>query len=226
MTTRQNNKKAPVWTSVLAAVLLGGGWLLFESGWLDSWLSGSDSGSPPASSGAAGDHLGELSVAPAGSMDGYSRDAFDHWVSQPSAGKNCNTREAVLKRDGDGVAVDGACEATSGSWVSDYTGETLTDDSKLDIDHMVPLANAWRSGANEWSDERREQFANDMQRPQLLAVDAGSNRSKGDQGPAEWQPEIELCAYATDWITVKHEYELSITSAEKTALENMLAGCA
>lgn len=215
--------RTPAWMSVLAAVLLGAGWLVFDSGLLDDWLA--ESGSPGASSTPAAEQLDALAVAPAGSMDGYSREAFEHWSPQPSAGENCNTREATLKRDGDGVQVDRSCEPTSGSWTSAYTGETTTDDSELDIDHVVPLANAWRSGANEWSDQHREQFANDLRAPQLRAVDAGSNRSKGDQDPSTWQPEANRCEYATDWIAVKHTYELTVTTAEKSALQHMLAEC-
>lgn len=220
-------KSTPLWISVLAALLLGGGWLVFDSGLLDAWLDDTPSQSQqaPVARGEAAEQLGQLTVAPAGSMDGYSREAFEHWTAQPSAGKNCNTREAVLKRDGQSVKTDNACRATSGTWVSAYTGETITEDSELDIDHMVPLANAWRSGAATWTDERREQFANDMRSPQLLAVDATSNRAKGDQDPSTWQPELDHCGYATDWITVKHEYQLTITEAEESALQGMLAKC-
>ncbi|MFR9730119.1 HNH endonuclease family protein [Saccharopolyspora sp. MS10] len=226
-TGQQKNQRTPMWITVVAALILGLGWLVFESGLLDRVLGPDPTGSAPvAASGEAATQLDELAVEPAGSMDGYSRDHFDHWTSAPDAGKNCNTREAVLERDGDGVRVDNACRATSGSWVSGYTGETLDDDGDVDIDHMVPLANAWRSGADEWTDERREQFANDRQLPQLTAVDKSSNRAKGDKDPSQWKPvESAWCDYATDWVTVKHSYGLSITSAEKSALHEMLATC-
>ncbi|GAA0527657.1 hypothetical protein GCM10011581_40470 [Saccharopolyspora subtropica] len=210
--------KKSAWTSVVAAVLLGLMWVVFESGLFDA------QGSAPAGPAAAA--LEELRVAPAGSMDGYSRERFEHWTAQPRAGKNCNTREAVLLRDGVDVRTNNACEAVSGTWTSAYTGQRITDASKLDIDHVVPLANAWRSGANTWDDQRREQFANDMQLPQLVAVDAGSNRSKGDQDPSQWRPDrTRWCDYATDWITVKRAYDLTVTEAEKAALRDMLATC-
>ncbi len=92
---------------------------------------------------------------------------------------------------------------------------------------MVPLANAWRSGASKWTNEQRGDFANDEERPQLIAVSASQNRAKGDQDPSTWKPSLRdyWCQYAQDWITVKHYWKLSITSAEKEALGDMLATC-
>lgn len=72
-------------------------------------------------------------------MTGYSRDEFPHWIE--SGG--CSTRETVLARDGSNVVQDSSCAATSGTWRSPYDGATQTSASDLDIDHMVPLANAW-----------------------------------------------------------------------------------
>lgn len=101
-----------------------------------------------------------------------------HWASQ---GESCDSRETVLERDGTDVTRDDEFRAVSGRWVSVYDGKTFTDASDLDIDHVVPLANGWRSGANTWTQEERKAFANDLTHPQLLAVSAASNRSKGDQ---------------------------------------------
>ncbi|MGY0488175.1 HNH endonuclease family protein [Streptomyces sp. WG-D5] len=186
----------------------------------------SDEGDLPGLPGAdqARDELSGLKVAPHGSMSGYSRDKFPHWREQ---GDSCNTREAVLKRDGDGVRLDDECRAVSGSWVSVYDGEKFTESEDLDIDHMVPLANAWRSGADEWTQDRRRDFANDLEHPQLLAVSAHSNRSKGDQGPDEWQPEDKgyWCVYGRAWVSVKSTYELTVTEAEKAELTTMLRTC-
>lgn len=111
--------------------------------------------------------LTKLTVAAAGSQDGYSRDEFKTWDSW---GDGCDTREMVLKRDGTNVVVDSACSATSGTWKSPYDGATWTDKSDVDIDHMVPLSNAWKSGASEWTAAQRETFANDLDSPQLWAV--------------------------------------------------------
>jgi hypothetical protein len=82
-----------------------------------------------------------LVVAPAGPQDGYSRDLFPHWKTVSGT---CNVRETVLQRDGAGVITNSDCEATAGSWYSPYDGRTWTLASDLDIDHVVPLSNAWK----------------------------------------------------------------------------------
>jgi hypothetical protein len=190
---------------------------------LDGGL-GQAAGSPPASAGDAVQALAGLTVAPWGSMANYSRDRFPHWISQ---GGGCDTRDKVLQRDGDDVHTGADCAISSGTWVSPYDGKKTTDAHSLDIDHLVPLADAWRTGAASWTDAKREQFANDLTRPQLVAVTAGSNRSKGDQDPSQWKPPNTgyWCTYAKSWVTVKAYWQLSVTAAEKSALESMLGSC-
>jgi hypothetical protein len=168
--------------------------------------------------------LESLRVAEWAAMTGYSRDRFDHWTSQ---GDRCDTRDRVLQRDGTGVVTGESCRITAGTWFSVYDGRTLTDPSDVDIDHMVPLANAWRTGAAGWTDEQREAFANDLERPQLLAVSASSNRSKGDQDPSQWRPPRQeyWCTYAQSWIAVKAHWQLAVTADEKAALTEMLGTC-
>ncbi|SCE72623.1 Protein of unknown function (DUF1524) [Micromonospora viridifaciens] len=184
-----------------------------------------DEPEPPADSGAANvtKQLDELTVAAAGSMKGYSRTRFPHWRK---TGKNCDVRDSVLQKDGESIKLSG-CNVVGGSWESVYDGLVLDDPAQVDIDHVVPLANAWRSGANEWDDAKRGDFANDLTRPQLVAVSARSNRAKGDQDPSQWKPANRSywCRYATDWVTVKHYWRLTVTSAEKAALTDMLEGC-
>jgi len=177
------------------------------------------------SAGQAREELTGLKVAAHGSMAGYSRAKFPHWASQ---GQSCDTREKVLERDGTDVGQDEKCRAVSGKWVSVYDDKSFTEASALDIDHMVPLANAWRSGANTWTQDKRKAFANDLTHPQLLAVSAASNRSKGDQGPDQWQPPSKTywCTYARSWVSVKATYELSVTATEKDKLGEMLDTCA
>jgi hypothetical protein len=168
--------------------------------------------------------LATLKVAAAQPMTGYSREKFPHWNK---AGTNCDVRDTVLARDGKDIKLDG-CNVTAGTWFSRYDGLTFSDPLKIDIDHMVPLANAWRSGADSWTNEKRSALANDLERPQLFAVSASSNRSKGDQDPSLWKPPSKsyYCTYAQDWITVKAYWQLTITAAEKTSLTEMLGTCA
>ena len=168
--------------------------------------------------------LNALTVATQGSTSGYSRDLFPHWIAISG---NCNTRETVLKRDGSSVVTDNACASTSGRWFSPYDGATWTAASDVDIDHVVPLAEAWRSGANAWTTSRRQSFANDLTRPQLIAVTDNVNQSKGDQDPSTWQPSVTSyrCTYAKMWIAVKSYWDLTLQSTEKTALQTMLDTC-
>lgn len=178
---------------------------------------------PPSATGNVDHQLGELTVAAAGSMKGYSRSRFPHWRD---TGKNCDVRDSVLQRNGESIKLSG-CNVVAGRWDSPYDGLVLTDPADVDIDHVVPLANAWRSGADEWDNSKRGDFANDLTRPQLIAVSARSNRAKGDQDPSQWKPANKSywCQYAADWVTVKHHWRLTVTSAEKAALTDMLEGC-
>ncbi|MFJ8750471.1 HNH endonuclease family protein [Streptomyces sp. NPDC102441] len=178
----------------------------------------------PVSASTARTYLTQLTVSTEGSSSGYSRDKFPHWITQSGS---CNTREVVLERDGTGVVQDSACAATSGSWYSEYDGATWTAASDLDIDHMVPLAEAWRSGASGWTNAERQSFANDLTRPQLIAVTDNVNQSKSDQDPGEWLPSRAAyrCTYARAWVHVKHHYDLTVDSTEKSALQSALSGC-
>lgn len=168
--------------------------------------------------------LNALTVASEGSMTGYSREQFPHWITISGT---CNTRETVLKRDGTNVTVDSSCAATSGSWYSPYDGATWTNASDVDIDHIVPLAEAWRSGANSWSTSQRQSFANDLTRPQLIAVTDNVNQAKGDQDPSTWQPSVTSyrCTYSKMWIHTKYHWNLRLQSSEKSALQTMLNTC-
>jgi hypothetical protein len=181
---------------------------------------------PPGipSKASAQSQLNALTVAAEGSTSGYSRDLFPHWITISGA---CNTRETVLRRDGGNVVVNSSCAATSGSWYSPYDGATWSNAADVDIDHVVPLAEAWRSGANSWTTSRRQSFANDLSRPQLIAVTDNVNQSKGDQDPSTWQPSRTAyrCTYAKMWIASKHYWGLRLQSAEKSALQTMLNTC-
>jgi hypothetical protein len=177
----------------------------------------------PVSAATARTYLASLTVATE-VRTGYDRDLFPHWITISGT---CNTRETVLKRDGTNVVVSSACAATSGSWYSVYDGATWTAASDLDIDHLVPLAEAWDSGARNWTTAQRQAFANDLVRPQLIAVTDNVNQSKSDQDPAEWMPPLTsyACTYVRAWVQVKYYYSLSVDTAEKAKLTSVLAGC-
>ena len=179
-------------------------------------------GVPSAST--AKTELGTLTVKADGSQTGYSRDKFPHWIDQ---GSSCNTREVVLKRDGTNVVTDSACAATSGKWFSPYDGATWTAASDVDIDHVVPLADAWRTGASGWTTAQRQAYANDLSAPQLIAVTDNVNQAKGDQSPDTWKPPLTsyYCTYSRMWVAVKYKYKLTVNTAEKSTLTSMLGTC-
>ena len=163
-------------------------------------------------------------------MSGYSREKFEHWSSAGEFGweapeDSCDVRDAALIRDGEGVEVGSGCKVESGTWLDPYTTNTYTDPQDIDIDHVVPLANAWRSGASSWDAGEREAYANapDV----LLSVEDNANQEKGDKGPEAWRPPNEQiwCDYSVRWIGIKSDYGLSVNAEEKDALAEMLDTC-
>ncbi|MDI1291093.1 MAG: HNH endonuclease family protein [bacterium] len=155
---------------------------------------------------------------------GYDRSMFRHWITTDG----CSTREWVLIRQTIVGELDD-CIVVGGKWFSRYDGKSTTVASGFDIDHMVPLAEAWGSGAATWTSQRRQDYANDLSyRPALIAVTASSNRSKGDRDPAEWLPPSKSywCKYLRQWVGVKYRWGLSVDPEEKAAISEGIEGCA
>ena len=125
----------------------------------------------------------------------------DGWIDADHDG--CDTREEVLiveSIEPPVVSRIGGCVVASDAWLDPYTGTTFTSPGELDIDHVVPLADAWVSGVSTWSPEQRVSFANDLDAPELVAVSYMVNRSKGDRSPDEWK----LRTTATGASTPRH----------------------
>ncbi len=184
----------------------------------------------PGDSAEARQALQELEVTPAGTMAGYSREKFPHWSDAQEYGwdvqdSSCDARDAALIRDGEDVQVGEGCDVVSGEWLDPYTGNIYTDPSEIDIDHVVPLANAWRSGASSWDEQQRERYANAP--GVVLSVEDNANQEKGDKGPEAWKPPRReaWCDYAIRWVGIKAEYKLSVNAQEKASLEEMLDTC-
>jgi hypothetical protein len=182
----------------------------------------------PANASEAADLLDTLPVEREASEEGYVRAAFgDGWGE---ARNGCDVRDEVLAAESTEPVTrrrDG-CSVASGNWVSLYDRYQTPDPSELEVDHLVPLAEAWVSGADEWGPARRRAFANDLRRPDaLIAVTEAINQSKSDRDPAEWMPPSRAawCRYATAWIVQKAAWELSVDRAEERALGNILNGC-
>ena len=164
-----------------------------------------------------------------GALPVYSRDDWRHWTDKD--GDCQDTRNEVLAAESLSDVTyrsDRRCRVESGQWLAPYSGTAVAVPGDLDIDHMVPLANAHRSGAWQWSPERKRLYANYLDDPShLIAVTARANRSKGARGPDQWKPSDRSywCRYAVDWITVKFSWDLAATPEEFAALEGMLETC-
>lgn len=192
---------------------------------LATFLASTLVGAPPAEAANRQPALKVLSSLPVSSEvdSGYSRELFRHWID--AGGDGCDTREEVLIAERISGSVVG-CRVVGGRWRSLYDGAVTSNSSSFDVDHMVPLKEAWDSGAWRWSAVTREDFANDLgYAHSLIAVSASSNRSKSDRDPTEWLPALGRCAYAKYWIGVKYRWRLSVNPAEKSTLARVLAGC-
>lgn len=156
---------------------------------------------------------------------GYSRDLFPHWIDADRNG--CNTRYEVLIAEAvTRPTVGSGCRLSGGRWYSYYDGAYWTDPADLDIDHVVPLAEAWDSGARNWTTSRRQAFANDLgDARSLVAVTDRVNQSKGDKDPAEWLPARDRCRYIAEWAAVKTRWRLTVDTAEKNALTSQASSC-
>ncbi|MFE1906388.1 HNH endonuclease family protein [Streptomyces gardneri] len=192
---------------------------------------GSDGGpgGRPAARGSALAAVDTLTVKGRAPKTGYEREKFGRaWVDVD--GNGCGTRDDVLRRDLTGVRLtDGRCKVASGTLTDDpYTGTTVEyvrGRSKVDIDHVVALSDAWQKGARKWDADTRRRFANDPLN--LLAVDSSANRRKSDGDAATWLPPNRAyrCAYVARQVAVKKKYEVWVTGAERDAMKKVLGGC-
>ncbi|MHC3425661.1 HNH endonuclease family protein [Streptomyces sp. DT18] len=221
--------------TAVGAVALGG--LLFgAAGCKDVEVSGGGasggSASEPAARGAEGSALKAvdgLTVKGRAPKTGYDRDKFGSaWADTDS--NHCDTRNDILKRDLKDVKFrTGDCVIASGVLNDDpYSGDDIRftrGASKIDIDHLVSLSDAWQKGASKWEASKRIALANDPLN--LLAVSAGPNRSKGEGDTATWLPGNKgyRCTYVAGQVAVKAKYGLWVTSAEKAAMKKVLTTC-
>ena len=164
-------------------------------------------------------------VAAEDKLSGYKRSAFKHWIDADRNG--CNTRAEVLIEEAIVKPKIGPkCKLTGGKWLSAFDGKTITNAPQLDVDHMVPLAEAWRSGAWKWTAAQRQAFANDLENSEaLIAVTASTNRSKGDKDPSLWMPAKDQCVYTQNWISVKIKYSLTADPQEAEKVNSLVSTC-
>jgi hypothetical protein len=154
------------------------------------------------------------------SLKGYSSRRFPHWLDRD--GNGCDAREDTLIGAGTHVTRGPGCVVRSGIWIDEYSGRTHRSPRAVTADHLVSLANAWRTGARRWSRTRRAQYAND---PIVLVVTSTAlDRLKGNRSPDQWKPPRrgDWFSYAVRWIRIKTKYHLRVTRRERAALRKML----
>lgn len=156
----------------------------------------------------------------------YKRSAFGHgWDDADGDCQNARAEALIETSTVQPVQFAGTdrCRVTRGRWISPFTGDVIQNASDIDIDHVVPLAWAWEHGAWQWSDEKRERFANDL--THLWPVELGLNRSKGAQGPNEWLPPTGQCGYVSRFVRTVKKYNLTFTASESRWVEDFLNRC-
>ena len=193
-------------------------------------LAGPSGNAPSATSSSRPFIDRQIRVSPvAADLPEYNRQEWRHWTDEDSDCQDAR-QEALISESTVPVTFksDKQCRVAAGRWVGPYTGAVVDEPGKLDIDHMVPLVNAHRSGGWAWERDRKAAFANDLSYPgHLIAATAAANRAKGGKGPEDWRPPDESywCTYAIDWTNIKVRWELTVTQREWDALREMLATC-
>ncbi len=159
----------------------------------------------------------------------YKRNDWSHWKDLDGDCQRART-EALIRDSFIPVTfkTKKKCKVIAGEWLCPYTGIIYHKASDIDINHMVPLANAHRSGAADWTRDQKKAFANDPEN--LFSVGNNANQSKSDKGPEEWMPPLKPYwpEYARHWIYIKEKYGLSYAPGELEALGVMLqedCGC-
>lgn len=235
---------APAFGEFISSIIKGGGDIVTPGpGEAPAGDTPSDGTSPTvdtSSGGPSGEALARLNTLTVADASGvaYNRDDWNHWVNN----RSCWTvREKVLAdeavvgslvmEDNSGNPtsdVNSACVIVSGQWNDPYSGDTFTNPTDLDIDHMVPLNYAAQHNGQIWNADKKALYANDLNYAgHLIAVDKSENRSKSDRGPSEWKPsdESNWCVYAKDWTNISSTWGLSNTQADVDSLRDMLATC-
>jgi hypothetical protein len=191
----------------------------------------SDPTPAPLTATDARERLADLATRPWARGQQYDREA-DFGEAWDDVDRNgCDTRDDILARDLADVRRRSDCKVVSGTLLSPYSGRSVAftrgpvTSEDVQIDHLVALSDAWRTGAQNLTAAQRLALANDPL--ELLAVDGPSNDAKGNRNAAEWLPPDTgyRCVYVTRQIQVKAKYRLWVTDAERAAMTRVLASC-
>jgi hypothetical protein len=173
--------------------------------------------------------LDRLTIGAPYTAQPYHRAAFgDDWIDADNDCHNSRAEVLMLESSAPVTFNSNGCTVNTGQWADPWGGYTSTLASDFQIDHTVPLANAWRSGAWAWTDAQRLAFANDLDHAdELNALHGPLNTAKSDKTPDQWKPPLasSWCRYATSWARIKYDWNLGVTQAEYEALAQMAASC-
>ncbi len=154
----------------------------------------------------------------------YDRTFFGHgWTKD-----GCKTTrvEVLIEESSTGVVFDSTgCNVILGLWYDKYNDTIIYKANLLDVDHMVPLKDAWISGAWKWNKEKRVEYANYMEdKNHLIAVLYRANRSKGSKAPHLWMPKNKKIwtQYCNTWCDIKIKWNLTVSKEELLVLKQML----
>lgn len=156
-------------------------------------------------------------------LNGYKRSLFKHWIDANRNGKNTRAEVLIAESLVSVRFTSTGKTVSTGEWLSLYDGERWTQASDVDVDHVVALAEAWRSGAWKWSAARRQAYANDLGVAWTLrAVTDYVNQSKSDEDPSYWLPPLEAatCLYLTEWVAIKIRWKLTVDAGERQAIRD------
>ena len=165
------------------------------------------------------------STTSSASASGYDRSRFGHGWDDADGDCQDSRAEALIATSSTQVrfADSRRCRVTTGRWISPFTENIIQNSSEIDIDHVVPLRWAWDRGADQWSQQERENFANDS--VNLIPVEASLNRSKGARGPDEWLPPSGQCGYIARFVRIVRVYGLDMEADEERGIQELLGQC-
>ena len=171
---------------------------------------------PPKIEGGGGRHSSKQKSTPNKTSYSYPhREAFNKCHKRDGKDRFFNSELSPFK------------DATLGF----YTGKI---EDKTDVDHIVSFDDAKKSGAKNWSDEKKEQFTDDPdnQVPALERINRGIKNSRTpkdfidkmkDEG-TEFR-EGAICEYIKQYLVIKIKYKLSFANNDKKFLLNKITEC-
>ena len=201
------------------------GALSASCGFVDAGMAGAPA--PPSTTVAEGLARPRVAMPDAARPPRYERELWQPrgWADADRDG--CNSREEVLLAEGRDVVTGPGCKILSGVWTDRFTGRQVTSPSRVEVDHLVAVGDAHRSGGWAWPAERKVAFANDLEDPdELNAVEGAVNQAKADHGPDRWLPDPSArCWYVAAYARVKARWDLTVTPQQWAAIERVWAGC-